>query len=55
MDHLSTYKDLFHEQLSAHTFYEEEAILGKMEQLWKKMTPEERIEAERFITESMPH
>lgn len=55
MSNLLAYKDLFLQQQSAHSFYEEEALLNKMDALWFKMTPEERVEVERFITESMPH
>jgi len=55
MDKLSAYKELFLQQLNCHGFYEEEAILNKMETLWIKMDSVERVEAERFITEHLPH
>ena len=50
MDRLATYKDLIIQQLDCHGFYEEEAILNKLDALWYKMTPEERIEAEKFMS-----
>lgn len=53
MDILSKYKALIIEQLGCHGFYEEEAILNKLDVLWFKMTIEQRIEAERFITKTV--
>lgn len=53
MDILSKYKALIIEQLGCHGFYEEEAILNKLDALWFKMSVEERAEAERFVTETV--
>ena len=52
---LETYKFLIEQQELALDFDEEEDILNQLEKLWVLMSTTERIEAEHFIEQLLPH
>lgn len=52
---LETYKFLIEQQELALDFDEEEDILNQLDKLWALMFPTERIEAEHFIEQLLPH
>ena len=52
---LNTYKYLVEQQALALDIEEEEQLLDELDKLWCLMSPAERIEAERYITETLPH
>ena len=52
---LEAYKFLIEQQELALDFDEEEDILDQLDKLWVLMSTAERIEAEHFIEQLLPH
>lgn len=52
---LETYKFLVEQQELVLDFDEEEDILNQLDRLWLLLSAAERIEAERFIEQRLPH